>query len=87
MMYHLRHHPGSGGQANGDTMTTNGDFIRGKMAICQAVQRSWKVVRKWIAHEGFPAVKIDGVWESHRKLIDDWRLRKIASWRQSNAVR
>jgi hypothetical protein len=57
--------------------SVNGNIIKGKQEICRAVQRSWKIVRRWIAEDGFPATKIDGVWESHPQLIDEWRRRRI----------
>ena len=47
-------------------------FLRGKEEISAAVGRSWKVVKEWIDECGFPASKINGVWQSDRALIAEW---------------
>jgi len=63
-------------------MAGNDKMIRGKKAICGAVQRRWAVVLNWIQTRGFPAVKMDGIWESHPDLIDAWRRRQILRGRE-----
>ncbi len=39
--------------------------------------RNKATVKRWIAEENFPAVKIDGRWESNTELIDEYRCRRI----------
>jgi hypothetical protein len=36
------------------------------------VRRGWGKVKGWIDEKGFPAKKIDGVWQSDTNLIDRW---------------
>jgi len=50
----------------------------GKKEICNFVRRSWKTIQEWLATRGFPAKKINGVWESDGELITQWRRRQIA---------
>jgi len=54
-----------------------GRFLSGKKQITSFVSRSWRTVSFWIAEKEFPAVKIDGIWESHTDLIEQWRFRQI----------
>lgn len=58
-------------------MNVGETFLIGKEAICEFVGRSWKTVREWIDKRGFPARKINGVWESEPGLIVEWRRREI----------
>jgi hypothetical protein len=51
--------------------------LKGKEAIKAVVKRSWSKIKDWILKEGFPAKKIDGVWESDSDLIREWRRRRI----------
>ena len=39
--------------------------------------RNRATVKRWIAEENFPAVKIDGRWESNTELIDEYQRRRI----------
>ncbi len=39
--------------------------------------RSWPVIKKWIDEDGFPARKIDGVWEADGDLVIEWRRQQI----------
>lgn len=39
--------------------------------------RSRQTIRKWVEDDNFPAVKIDGRWESRTDLIDAYRERRI----------
>lgn len=48
-------------------------FLVGRKEISGFVGRSWHTIRRWIDEDGFPAVKIDGVWESHADLVEEWR--------------
>jgi hypothetical protein len=53
-------------------------FLSGKKEICSFVRRSWKTVDEWIATRGFPAAKINGIWESDADMITAWRRKQIA---------
>ena len=48
-------------------------ILTGKKNICNFLGRSWDTVERWIREKGFPARKIDGVWESDSELITAWR--------------
>ena len=39
----------------------------GRKEIAKMTRRSWKTIRKWIENDGFPAKKLDGVWESNAR--------------------
>ena len=52
-------------------------ILTGKKNICNFLGRSWDTVERWIREEGFPARKIDGVWESDSELITNWRRSQI----------
>lgn len=52
--------------------------LTGKKEIVRHTGRSWQIVRKWIEHRGFPAVKVDGRWESDAQMIIEWRRKQIA---------
>jgi hypothetical protein len=54
-----------------------GKSLVGKKEISVYARRSWQVVKRWIQNDGFPARKIDGVWESDAGLVDDWKRAKI----------
>lgn len=49
----------------------------GKKEIQAYVRRSWQTIHSWIVGGGFPARKIDGVWESTTDLVDEWRRNNI----------
>lgn len=34
-------------------------------------------IKEWIETENFPAVKLDGRWESNTALIDSWRRKRL----------
>lgn len=57
-------------------MVAQGRFLTGMKEICGYVSRSEATVLAWIRDEDFPAKKIDGIWESHTKMIDDWRMKR-----------
>lgn len=52
-------------------------ILTGKKNICNFLGRSWRIVERWIMERGFPARKIDGVWESDSELITAWRRSQI----------
>ncbi|MBU0994878.1 MAG: hypothetical protein KJ737_20495 [Proteobacteria bacterium] len=52
-------------------------ILTGSKEIQGFVGRSWTIVYKWIKEKEFPAVKIDGIWESDSELILEWRKRQI----------
>ena len=52
-------------------------ILTGKKNICNFLGRSWDTVERWIREKGFPARKIDGVWESDSELITNWRRSQI----------
>jgi len=39
--------------------------------------RNRKLIKRWIAKDNFPAVKVDGRWQSSTALIDSWNDRYI----------
>ena len=47
--------------------------------------RNRRTISKWAEEENFPAVKVDGRWESHTGLIDAWRKRRIEQMTGSTA--
>lgn len=51
--------------------------LMGMQEICRYVGRCERVVRQWIRHEGFPAVKLGGEWISDTGLIILWRRDRI----------
>ena len=56
---------------------TKTTILVGMKAIRQYVGRSEATVLKWIKNDGFPAKKVDGVWESDTVLIEKWRRKMI----------
>jgi hypothetical protein len=52
-------------------------ILTGRKDICSFVGRSWSTIRMWIDERGFPARKLDGIWESDAELIIQWRQRQI----------
>lgn len=52
-------------------------ILTGTKQICNFVGRSWRTVEAWIIHDGFPAKKMRGVWESDIELISQWRRERI----------
>ncbi len=48
-------------------------ILSGKKSISSFVGRSWTTVAMWIAERGFPARKLDGVWEADAEMIIEWR--------------
>jgi len=60
-------------------MTQTTFSLTGKKNICNFMGRSWDTVERWIRERGFPATKIDGIWESDSELITLWRRRQVAN--------
>ena len=58
-------------------MEGNGWILVGLKEICAYTERGKGTIRKWTDEENFPAVVIDGRWESNTVLIDAWQLRRI----------
>ena len=58
-------------------MEQQGRTLMRQEEIAGYTGRSIKVVKKWIRQHNFPAVKIDGRWESHTALIDKYRAARI----------
>lgn len=58
-------------------MEGKGQILVGLKEICAYAGRGKDTIRKWTDEENFPAVVIDGRWESNTALIDAWRLRRI----------
>ena len=54
-----------------------GRSLVGKKEISLYARRSWLIVKRWVDEDGFPATKLDGVWESDSSLIDAWKRTKI----------
>ena len=52
-------------------------MLTGKKEICNFVRRSWNTIEEWILKLGFPAKKINGIWESDSELITLWRRKQI----------
>ncbi len=59
-------------------MVEESTALSGMRAICDYVNRSEPTVLSWIRELGFPAKKISGIWESDRRLIDEWRRAQVA---------
>jgi len=59
-------------------MTYTGTLLMSKEEICAYARRGWGIVEIWIEKKGFPAKKIDGVWQSDKALIDEWFRRAIS---------
>ena len=48
------------------------EILSGRKSITNFVDRSWETISKWIKENGFPAKKLDGVWEVDAEMIIDW---------------
>lgn len=53
--------------------------LTGMKRIRGYVGRSEATVIDWVRTRGFPAKKINGVWESDTLLIDEWRRAQITA--------
>jgi predicted DNA-binding transcriptional regulator AlpA len=53
-------------------------IITGKKSIEKICGRSWDTILRWINELEFPACKMDGVWQSHCELINEWVKEKVA---------
>ena len=45
--------------------------------ITEYTGRNRATIKRWIKEDNFPAVKIDGRWESNTDLIGEFRRRRI----------
>ena len=52
-------------------------ILTGRKQIQGFVGRAWEIIMRWVRDDGFPAKKIDGIWESDADLILEWRRKKI----------
>lgn len=57
---------------------TTGIILVGMKAIRNYTGRSANTIKRWVKHENFPAVVVDGRWESNTALIDNFSMRRIA---------
>lgn len=58
-------------------MTETGKMLVTMDEICEYVGRNVVTIKKWIKEEKFPAIKVDGRWESNTLLIDKFRQQRI----------
>ena len=56
----------------------------GHKEIQNHVRRSWKTIKLLIDTKGFPAKKIEGIWESDIELIQQWRKKQISVARDAD---
>jgi hypothetical protein len=62
------------------TIKRNSTRLNGTKEIADYTCYPWKAIQKWIASDGFPAVRLNGYnWTSNAELIDKWIDRKISS--------
>lgn len=59
-------------------MTQSKEVLIGMKAIAQYTGRDRATIKKWVERDNFPAVLIDGRWESNTELIDRYRKERIA---------
>jgi hypothetical protein len=52
--------------------------LTGRKEIQNFCKRSWDTILDWIRKRGFPAAKVDGVWEADAHAIIEWRRKIIA---------
>jgi hypothetical protein len=62
-------------------------FLRGRDEISSHCRRSWRIIKKWIKDDGFPAVKKDHIWESDAGLIKEWRREQINKTKKKALVK
>jgi excisionase family DNA binding protein len=53
------------------------DRLSGIKEISEYTGRPWETVQRWITNRGFPAIKLEGRWESIKALVDEWFKREI----------
>lgn len=54
-----------------------GKILVGMKAVCEYTGRSENTIKKWTKEQNFPAVLIEGRWESNTALIDAFMLRRL----------
>ena len=52
-------------------------ILVGMGEIVKYTGRPGNTIKQWIKKDNFPAVKIDGRWESNTELIDNFQRRRI----------
>lgn len=60
--------------------------LKGLKRICVYEGVSEPTLRLLIEREGYPAVKIMGVWHSDAALIEDWRRERIRGVRRREVI-
>lgn len=60
-----------------DDPSDESDGLRGLTRIAAFAQYGQNTVKRMIEQERFPAIMVDGAWESSKTLIDEWRIRRI----------
>ena len=61
--------------------------LSGMNEIAGYMRRSAVTILKLIRTQDFPAVKVGGVWESDKGLIDQWRREQITGAVKQNDVK
>lgn len=60
-----------------DDPSEESDGLRGLPRIAAFAQYGVNTVKRMIENESFPAIMVEGAWESSKRLIDEWRIRRI----------
>lgn len=58
-------------------MAKNGKILVTLEEIAQYTGRSKNTIRKWVEEDNFPAVQVDGRWESNMDLIEEFQQQRI----------
>lgn len=58
-------------------MKKSTNMLMGMKEIAEYTGRNRAVVIKWIENDNFPAIKIDGRWESNTDLIEEYHRHRI----------
>lgn len=51
--------------------------LRGMHEIEELTRRSERTIKRWIAENGFPAHKIDGIWQAVQEDVLKWMQSRI----------
>ena len=57
--------------------TNTGKILVTMNEIEKYTGRPGNTIKKWVRENNFPAVFVDGRWESNTELIDSWQRRRI----------
>jgi hypothetical protein len=58
-------------------MARNSNILVNMSEIVAYTGRPANTIKAWVKKHNFPAVKIDGRWESNTELIDNFQKRRI----------